>query len=71
MKKFIEIYETSKPDVHRVQTIRKKELLGYIKYDEDWKCYVFEPDRDTKFNWSCQLDIMEYTHKLDMKRGLP
>ena len=69
MSKFIEIYETSQPDVHRVQTIRRKELLGYIKYDPEWNCYSFEPDHDTKFNWSCMADISDYAHELDTKRN--
>jgi hypothetical protein len=71
MSKFIEIYETSQPDVHRVQTKRRKELLGYIKYNADWKGFTFRPDDDTEFSWDCMADISDYCLELNTKRDSP
>jgi len=68
MSKYIEIYETSEPDVHRVQTKRHKELLGYIKLNTDWNHFTFRPDNDTEFDWSCMADISDYCLELDTKR---
>ena len=65
MSKFIEILETSEKGVYCVQTKRKKELLGYIKYNSDWKRNTFRPDNDTEFDWSCMADISDFSLELD------
>jgi len=69
MSKYIEICETCQRDVHRVQTKRHKELLGYIKLNTDWNHFTFRPDPDTEFDFSCLLDISKYALELDVKRA--
>ena len=49
---------TKEIDGYRVEN--KKEVLGYIAYDKEWKCNIFGPFGDTQYSSSCLKMIQTF-----------
>jgi len=45
-----------------------KILLGKIVYCPEWRTYVFEPEKRTKFHVGCQKQITEFNETLNKMR---
>ena len=44
---------------------QKNITLGDIEFDEDWKCWVFEPSTSMKFSADCMDEISNYIKNLN------
>lgn len=42
---------------------RKKESLGEIYFKSDWKCFVWEQDRDIVMSEDCLKEIVDFMKK--------
>lgn len=43
-------------------------LLGYVRWYQEWKRYVFHPKEDTLFDKECLMDIAQFIHTETKKR---
>ena len=72
MKRMRLKFEDVDKDGYEFNVYHKKEYLGWIQYDEDWKCWVFTPsevnDVVPQFSWDCLQEIVNFMKRIKKPR---
>ena len=68
--KFVLIEHKPKTDVYEIASNHKTSTLGEIRWNSQWRQYVFHPYYDCIFSKDCLSDIIDFIKKLGKERIL-